>query len=132
MKTLKAIVHILSVAAALMTAACSPDDPENPLANTTWCREETVTYFGNDEISDQHQRHILRFEDDYTGVNFNIYEETSGMADTTGAYFTYTYENRQGVITAKDNGVVFDCNYTFDPDNATLHVASYEYHKITE
>ena len=131
MKTLKTIASILLMAVTFLATSCTPDEVENPLAYTLWEYEETTLVSVNDEIFDQRSRYILRFEDDYTGVLFIKDVEPDGSSHTPFVeYFTYTYENNQGFMTFKRQGIIFDEKYTLDPNNETLHYNYSDFHKV--
>ncbi len=133
MKTLKTIASILLMAVTFLTTSCTPDKVENPLAYTLWEHEETIcVVYDNGEIHDQHQRHYLRFEEDYTGVQFIKFEAPDGSYNTSAEYFTYTFEDNKGIITFKKQGIIFDQKYTLNPDNETLHYNYSDFHKVKE
>ena len=133
------LANILLVAATLALAACTPEkkEPANAhfLANTTWSHVEySFMVEEPDDTISVYYFETIRFLTEKEGEVVNMVESNLGDLNST-IPFTYTYGNKNGVLSCTQNGETQRVHFDYNEEKDIL-IAPRPYgnvfHRVTE
>ncbi len=139
MKKLKHLASLLLATAALTMAACTPEKEEPAdaqfLVNTSWALEESYT--GEMEPGDtvsMYKRETIHFTTINEGEIIIKIETTFGNGEVSYP-FTYTYGNKNGVLTINQDGETTRVHFDYNEEEDALIAPrpfGDVYHRVTE